>query len=249
MARQTRQAHKIGWLVSIVATMSLWVLCAKDFWEVKPFTEWSEREALTLLSESPWARTQTVLGSVLIVEGGSPSSRAADLPRPVGPGQTSASGLSRAGVSFGDRDLVPIYVRWFSSRRVRQALGRLGQLQGNAPESEVKKFVQEPMKDYLICVLAPVMDPFDQVAFENLKDNTFLSSKKDKSKRLQLSNYTAPKDRQDGVALFSFPRTLNGKPAFDLADEEVQFVTQAKRVAVKVSFKLSKMMTDASLDL
>ncbi|HEY2930432.1 MAG TPA: hypothetical protein VGK99_01705 [Acidobacteriota bacterium] len=246
--RKTRQTHKTAWLVSIVGMMSLSVLWAKDFWEAKPFTQWSEKEALALLSESPWARTQVVLGSVLL-EGRSPSSRASDLPPIVGPGQTSGSGISRAGVNFSDRDSIPVYVRWYSSRRIRQALGRLGQLQGNAPEEEVNRFVQEPMKDYLICVLAPVMDSFDQVNLENLKNNTFLLSKKDKSKKLQLSNYTAPRDRKDGIALFSFPRTLNGKPVFDLEDEEVQFVTQAKKLGIKASFKISKMMTDGSLDL
>ena len=30
---------------------------AKDFWEVKPFTEWNEPEAMKMLSESPWSRT------------------------------------------------------------------------------------------------------------------------------------------------------------------------------------------------
>jgi hypothetical protein len=248
MMRKTRQTHKTAWLVSIVGMMSLSVLWAKDFWEAKPFTQWSEKEALALLSESPWARTQVVLGSVLL-EGRSPSSRASDLPPIVGPGQTSGSGISRAGINFSDRDSIPVYVRWYSSRRIRQALGRLGQLQGNAPEEEVNRFVQEPMKDYLICVLAPVMDSFDQVNLENLKNNTFLLSKKDKSKKLQLSNYTAPRDRKDGIALFSFPRTLNGKPVFDLEDEEVQFVTQAKKLGIKASFKISKMMTDGSLDL
>ena len=245
MTRKSRLT-KIAWLILLIAmTLTLW---AKDFWEEKPFTQWSEKEALALLSESPWARSQVVLGSILN-EARSESSRAGDLPRPVGPGQTSGSGISRTGVNFSDRDSIPVYVRWFSSKRIRQALGRLGQIQGNAPEAEVNRFVQEPMKDYQICVLAPVMDPFNQVTLENLKDNTFLLSKKDKSKKLQLSNYTAPKDRADGVALFSFPRTLDGKPAFDMADDEVQFVTQAKKLAIKVSFKLSKMMTDGSPDL
>jgi hypothetical protein len=105
------------------------------------------------------------------------------------------------------------------------------------------------MKEYLICVIAPAMDPFDQVTLESLKEVTFLSSKKDKSKKLQLSSYVAPKDRADGIALFSFSRALDGKPVFDLADEEVQFVTQVKKLGIKVSFKLSKMMADGSLDL
>ena len=248
MKRKQAGSRKKVWLVFVLGMSSLVTLRADDFWEKKPFTQWSEKEAISLLAESPWARTQTVMGSSLI-EKKSESSRAADLPRPVVGGVPSTANLPSAGVNFSDRDSIPLYFRWYSSRKIRQALGRLAQIQGQIPEAELNKFIQESTEEYTICVIGPVMDPFNQVTLATLGDTTFLVSKKNKAKKLTLKSYTAPKDRRDGIALFSFARSVDGKPAFDLADEEVQFVTQVKKLGIKVSFKLGKMMTDGSLDL
>lgn len=35
---------------------------AKDFWVEKQFTQWDESEALMMLSNSPWAKTQNAMG-------------------------------------------------------------------------------------------------------------------------------------------------------------------------------------------
>ena len=51
------------------------------------------------------------------------------------------------------------------------------------------------------------------------------------------------------MAVFSFERQLNGRPAFALEDQEVEFVAQAKKVVLKASFKLAKMMSAGNLDL
>jgi hypothetical protein len=101
------------------------------------------------------------------------------------------------------------------------------------------------MTDYMISIVAPVMTPFNEVSFDDLKDQTFLISKKDKNKKLQLRAYAPPKDRGDGVAVFSFART----PALDLADDEVQFVTRVKKIEIKAAFKLARMVVGGSLDL
>jgi hypothetical protein len=246
----TKRLHCKGGLIVTLVLLSLVSILAKDFWEEKPYTQWAENEAMALLLDSPWSRTQTVLGKILGA-GESNSTRAKDLPRVITPGSTESSGaaLTRTGVNFGSNDSLPVYVRWYSSIRVRQALGRLGQIQMNYPESEVKKFVEEPMEDYQVCIVAPLMDSFNELGMADLKDNTYLVSKKNKSKKLMLKSYTAPKDRKDGIALYSFPKTLDGKPAFDASDEEIQFVTQIRKSEIKASFKLNKMMTDGKLDL
>ncbi len=65
-------------LIAIGTTLTVW---GKDFWEEKPFTQWSEQEAMKILSESPWARTQTVMAGVLGGQQQSNSSRIKDIPR------------------------------------------------------------------------------------------------------------------------------------------------------------------------
>jgi hypothetical protein len=57
---------------------------------------------------------------------------------------------------------------------------------------------------------------------------------------LPLKAYVAPKERSDGMAVFSFDRQLDGKPAFGLEDQEVEFVAQGKKVVLKASFKLAR---------
>ena len=50
----------------IVGAAGLWVLAstlalASNFWETKPFTDWSDRELQQLMSDSPWSRKVSVV--------------------------------------------------------------------------------------------------------------------------------------------------------------------------------------------
>ncbi|PYV39327.1 MAG: hypothetical protein DMG06_23430 [Acidobacteria bacterium] len=244
MPSQNNQFVRNTKLVSILGLVSVLTLSAKDFWEEKAFNQWDEKQALRILSDSPWAKTQLVLG------GGESTGRALDTPRVLTPGggNTAGAAASSGTPTFGAGS-VPLYVRWYSSQRIRQALGRLGQLQSNASDEQVNQFIREPMQDYLIAVVGPAMKPFEDANLESLKGKTFLLSKKDKNKKIELKSYISPKERKDGMALFGFPRLVNEKPSLGLADEEAQFVSQVGQVRVNVSFKLAKMMTDSSLDL
>ena len=237
-------------LVAFLTAASTLTVWAKDFWEEKPFTQWSEQEAMKVLSESPWARTQTVMAGAL--GGGqqqSNSDRVKSLPSMRTASANSGASLPQTGVSFGAGDSVPLFVRWHSSIRIRQALGRLGQIQQSVPEAEIRKFAEAPIEDYQIAITGPVLEAFNQLSLSSLQEKTFLVSKKNRAKKIPLKAYAAPKDRQDGVALFSFSRMADGKPALGAEDEEVEFVTQANKLSIKASFKLARMMSDEKLDL
>jgi hypothetical protein len=128
-------------------------------------------------------------------------------------------------------------------------LARLAQIRNHTPDAEVKAFAERPSEDYQICVAGPVLEIFNSLSLADFKPKTFLVSKKDKSKSLPLKSYTAPRERSDGMVVFSFERQLNGKPAFGLEDQEVEFVAQGKKVVLKASFKLAKMQSAGNLDL
>jgi hypothetical protein len=241
-------------LVALVITLTLTVF-SKDFWEEKPFTEWSEQEAMKLISDSPWARPLSVLASVLGARQ-TVTNRSSELPNVATPGRGRSSGEAMStgtamgeNAGFGPGDPVPVYVRWHSSVRMRQALGRLGRFRVKAPEAEESRFAEQPVEDYQIAVIAPIMGAFNDLSLEDFKPKTFLTSRKDRSKRVSLKSYTAPRNRSDGVALFSFPRLLDGKPVFGLEDQEVEFSAQGRKMALKASFKLGKMIADGKLDL
>ena len=150
---------------------------------------------------------------------------------------------------FGPNDPVPVYVRWHSSVRMRQALDRLGRFRVKAPDSEAIRLSELPMEDYQIAVIAPIMGAFNDLSLEDFKPKTFLTSRKEKSKKIPLKSYTAPRNRSDGVALFSFPRFLDGKPVFGPEDQEVEFSTQGRNITLKAAFKLDKMTIEGRLDL
>jgi hypothetical protein len=255
MAGEPLRTNQVASVVLALLFTLVLTAFSKDFWDEKPFTEWTEQEAMKLISDSPWARPLTVLGSILGA-GQTVNIRSSELPNvaTAGGGRSSGTAMS-TGTAMGQSEgfaansPVPVYVRWLSSVRIRQALGRLGQIQSKAPESDARKFAEQPMEDYQIAVIAPVMNAFNALSLEDFRQKTFLASRKDKSKRIPLKSYTAPKDRSDGVALFSFLRSLDGKPGFGLEDQELEFLAQGGKITLKASFKLARMLTDGKPDL
>ena len=232
MVNQPHQWKQMACLVASLVFTAILTLFSNDFWEEKPFTQWTEQEAMNLISNSPWARPLSVLGSILGARK-TVTNRSSELPNVATreKGRSSEVAMSTGtemgeNAGFGPNDPVPMYVRWHSSVRMRQALDRLGRFRVKAPDSEAIRLSERPMEDYQIAVIAPIMGTFNDLSLEDLKPKTFLTSKKDKSKKTPLKSYTAPRDRSDGVALFSFPRLLDGKPIFGPEDLEVEFSAQ-----------------------
>jgi len=214
---------------------------AKDFWQKKPFTQWNESEVLMLLSNSPWAKTQTVSGDY----------GSAFVPRFIGsqPGGGVGAPDLRTTQGRGGENSTPLYIRWQSSTRVRQAIARLNLLRKVASEELALRFVGQPMPDLVISISGPVMEPFEKRSFQDLKPVTFLLSRTDKDKRVELKDYLSPGQTQDGSALYVFPRLLNDAPRIDLADDEVVFNSEIGKVKIRAVFKLARMMVDGKLDL
>jgi hypothetical protein len=237
----TKENHRFAGIALLSLLLSIGMLFAKDFWEQKKFNQWNESECLVLLSESPWARTQKVPGNYTTA-----TPRMMDGTK----GTTAGSGGSLIGTQgLGGSDSVPFYVRWYSSVRIRQAMGRLAQFRSKISDEQINQLVSAPMPDYLIGIVGPSMGIFDEANHESLKGKTFLLFKKDKEKKIELKSYTTPKDRPDHVAMFAFLRTADGKCLIDVADDEVEFVTEIGKLKIRAAFKLSKMMVDGNLDI
>jgi hypothetical protein len=268
MTHSSNSIRKTSGLACLLGFLSV-ALWAKDFWEEKPFTSWSQKEALRILSDSPWGKIQhmTLLsGEPVVGEARDPARNVPPLTSPSG-GRAEGTGEVRTDPSAGRNAPVggispgysgepesatrsiPFQVTWYSSIKVRQAIGRLGQLEAGVPTEQVNSFVQQPMENYIIAVSGPLMKPLEQASLESLRGKSFLISKKIKNKKLEMKEYVSPKERKDGLALFTFPRELDGKPSLDAGDEEVQFVADLAGLQIKTTFKLSKMMTDGKLDI
>ena len=88
---------------------------------------------------------------------------------------SSGHNVPGAGVPGGSGETgsasrsVPFQVSWYSSVKVRQAMGRLGQLQSDVSAEQVNSFVQQPLGDYIIAVSGPLMKPLEQASLESLR--------------------------------------------------------------------------------
>jgi hypothetical protein len=164
----------------------------------------------------------------------------------MGTGRTNADVAQTQGL--GGSNTIPLYVRWHSALKVRQALARINQLRGLLTDAEAERFLAQSSPDIQIAISCPDMEPFSKATLETLAPKTYLTSKKDKSKRIVMKGYSSPKERQDQFAVFLFPREVDGKPSVDLADDEIVFTTRIEKTEIRAAFKLSRMVIDGQLD-
>ena len=205
-----------------------------------------------MLTHSPWSQSSTISES--FASSGSPGSlhmdgapTSAPDARQMGAGPASSDRGMSSGIGGGNS--IPLYIRWCSSQRIRQATARLGMLRGNLTEEAAQEFLKQDMPDHAICISCRIMEPFNHLTLDLLKPKTFLLSKKDKSKKIELKSYSPPRERQDNLAVFMFPRALDGKAAVDLADDEITFVTELGTTKFRSTFKLARMVVNGDLDL
>jgi hypothetical protein len=221
--------------LSIIAAACALMLFGADFWIAKPYSAWNEQETLTILRNSPWSWTTSIPGSY----GGS------SVPTMMGGG---ARATATTG-GLGGSDSVPMYVRWHSSLKIRQALARYSQLQGILTEPEVQQYIRQTLPDHAIAISCQTKGPFEAATLESLSPRTFLTSKKNKEKKIGLKAYSPPAAQGGSFALFMFPRELDGRPTVEPADEEIVFSTQIGTLKIRVPFRLARMMVDGTPDL
>jgi len=260
-------------LLLLLATLARAPLLAGDFWNEKPYTQWSAEETLKLLSDSPWCKTYSFKQSGKVAETARTPDRAPELgkatvsqhsnccrtfekvepPTPGHEGQSASTNDLETSIqtpgSAASGNILPYRILWMSSVRVRQAMTRALQLQGVEPTDSVKQAIERPADEFVIAVTGPWMSPFEKVTLKRLKEKAYLRSVGANPKTLRPSEYVSPKERQDGMAVFIFPRVLDGMPAFDRSDTEVEFGFDDGSFKIQVRFKLDKMSPRGILDL
>ncbi len=233
------------------------LLFAGENWSSKPYLEWTEKEALQILTDSPWSKLWVARGpqrssSAVQTPGGQSedSGQHSNCCRTFGSGiGAAASDPRNTEVSPAGKGLMEpaggpaewFRVSWFSSMHVRQALYRLRLINGSerAPAAEIQ--LGKPADTIVLAVSGPSMDRFQVESLDSLRASTRLQSRKNRRHVAELQSFVPPQSRPDHLAILVFSRTFDGRPVFDPEDRELIFSTGEGPNLISVAFKLVDM--------
>jgi hypothetical protein len=229
------------------AFLAVSFLFAAKFWESKPYMEWSEKEALQVLNNSPWGDTHTITDTSQMFY--------QPTPRSAQPGD--------------DRNINrEVYrhfrIRWISAKPVRMAISRLTLLRAQkagasnaAQEQDLKRFVDSTFGDHIVIGIdfetneqkyrGELFSLFAAMTIGDLQNNTYLVRASDGGKNF-ISEYYPPGDKGLG-AQFVFPRNVKGEPFITPASGTVRLVTNLRdRYSFTVLFKPKDMLFFGKLE-
>ncbi len=236
---------------------------AGQFWENRPYSQWTEIQVLKLLTDSPWARTWTAARSSPPTSNAIPE-KAADAGltnqhqtccETLGSGVGDAASDPRTAPQPSAPANPPVFgpmpyyrVLWASSQRVRQALYRLNQLNGAPRDAAAEEALNEASEHIIIAISGRSMERFAKASLSTLKPSTWLRSRMRGSRQVGLLAYVSPADRRDQMALFVFPRNHEDGPTVEPDDEEIEFRTGEGADQISVVFQLRQMAVKKKLD-
>ena len=213
----------------------------------KPWTKWSEKEAEKILSNSPWAKTQTDTDTSEMFYS------------PTAKGGRGENGERRT-VEGAVNTQVPIkfFVRFFSARPIRSALARLMELKQKPDQSVIDKlhaFAELKSGESIILTVSfetsdqryggIVMQTMNSAATGTLKNETYLERD---GKRVFLEEYVPP--GRDGFgARFIFLRNIDGQPFINATTKDVRFLVKySNGLKVERVFKVGDMIYNGELE-
>jgi hypothetical protein len=224
-----RSLSVIGvWIVACAA------LAAADFWESKPFLEWSDKEAEKMLTDSPWA-------SLIAI----PLPNRAPVPTDDGGGGgggRGGGGRGGGGEGFGPAaQRVRITISWRSAIPLKQAAARQQAGKGGtlAPEAEGALSREEAAYTIAIQGLPP--------QFARTGPNASLQALLHRNGKPSIgaSQAGAQMTRGGSLLVISFPRT----DPITLSDGDVELEVKIGALDFKKKFKLKEMVYKGQLTL
>jgi hypothetical protein len=235
-------------------------LYAADFWQSKPFTEWSEKDSQKIMESSPWAKSVSVaIGGGMIDNQRSPGrgrgttmDTSSNIEDPMaGPGGAGMGGGRNrgGGGDAGGGPVAPpsmiVVVRWESALPVTHAKLKMKYGSEVSTSDEAKKALDAgEMKFYVIAVAGAarsVARGQPEEIKKALMEQTTLSAKG----KEELKPVDIQRSQRGGDLLFIFPK----KTEFSVEDKEVEFATRFESVSIKQKFKLKDMVYNGKLAL
>lgn len=234
------------WLA--IAVLGVLLIGAEAQKKMKPWTEWSEKDALKMLNDSGWGQTQTETNtSEMFFTPTTQSGRGTSSDR-------TSQGATNQAVNVSYR------IRFLSAKPIRQAFARSILLQQKSPnaqlEEQLKAFAEQRTQEWIVMAVSfdstdqrfsgPAMQIFNSANTGILQNNTYLEIKD--GKRVFLKEYRAPIN--DGMgAKYIFPRLVDGKPFVTPESGYVRFYSEiSKDIKLNMRFKVQEMMYDGQLE-
>jgi hypothetical protein len=243
---------KLGIILTFVSALVIGVEAQK---KVKPWTEWSEKEALKMLNDSAWGQTQTDTDTSEMFYSPNSQNRNPIGNRPLDTSGGSNNDRSTQGQT-NQATNVDYRIRLLTAKPIRQALARRAQIQNPELAEQLKAFAEQHTDKYIVVAVdfesrdrrysGPAMQIFNSANTGVLKNNTYLEN--NNGKRLFLQEYIAPIN--DGMgAKFVFPRTQNNEQFVNEQSGYLRFYSEmAKNIKLNMRFKIADMMYDGKLE-
>lgn len=218
-------------------------------WSSKPYQQWSQKDVMQILQDSPWAKKIPNVGGTLSQHGNT------DL----GGGEPGTSpGMGAVGVLPGehetamndDRAPKTYVVVWWSARTVREAAARREMLSGQMTAEQMDKSVAATPGDYEVLVQGADMSIFDRRTEQSFMDKAFLQAKSSKQKIMPTRvEYLKGPNGEVTSAIFHFPGKQAGGQVYTANDKRIDFYCHVGDGTIRMSFDLSKMTDQQGLDL
>lgn len=232
--------RKLAFLILVLGLLGGLVTAQK---KVKPWTEWSAKDAEKILNESPWAHTQTETDTSEMFF------------TPTSPGNSGAGTSRGTQGATNQATNVSFRIRLLSAKPIRQALARSITAKQPDMAPSMKAFVDRDFSDFIVVSVSwesadqrysgQAMQLFNSANTGILQNKTFLEVKG--GQRNFLSQYIAP--QPDGLgAKFVFARVVGEKP-FVPEDGELRFYSEfSANIKLNMRFKLAEMTYEGKLE-
>jgi hypothetical protein len=226
-------------LLVVVALLARDTACADSPWSEKPYGDWDRSDVRRILFASPWVKHFTHTKRALEFE----------IPD-LGPSGMELRGYHAKESKEDGAETAEFYIRWVSSRTLREASARRLALLGPVPPNAAETSLPRVLDEFEVAIAGPDMSGFDGVRETTLKSKCYLwvsSRRKIAASGVQFARSGTGKVR--GVP-FRFPRkTVHGEPLISTHDTKVWFIEYGGGVEIRVTFNLTEMVDRNGLDL
>jgi len=218
--------------IAIICLLAGNALVAAEFWETKPFRDWSEKEARKVLEDSPWAALIAV-----------PLPNRGPVPTPDSAGGGRGGGGRGGGAEgFGPAPVrVRLTISWRSALPLKQATARQQAANGGtiAPDMEAAL----AREDELYVVAIQGLPPQYTQSGPTSTIDAFLhrNGKPD----IPAARGASQPARGGAILFVGFPRT----DPITLADGDVEFDLKIGAFGIRKKFKLKDMLFHGRLEL